>query len=282
MGQQRQERPLRPDPLVRSVGFLLQRNVILALLFGAATVSWTALLRQQSGMAMASTPTMGMSAPLFLAVWVVMMIAMMFPTAAPMILTFHRIQAGKRVRSDSFVSTWVFVLGYLLVWTAAGVVAYGGALAAEAIAARAHVHSETAARVGGVLLALAGIYQLSPLKDVCLAQCRSPITFVLTAWRDGIGGALRMGLEHGGACLGCCWLLFLILFPLGMMNVAAMAVVTLLIFAEKALARGRGIASWAGVALIVYGLSVLVVPRTLPTFAPANDAKMVMPPGMKM
>lgn len=256
--------------------------LILALLLVAAAASWIALLRQQSGMAMASTPTMGMPAPLFLAVWVVMMIAMMFPTAAPMILIFHRIQAGKRARSESFVSTWVFVLGYLLVWTASGALGYGGSVAAEAIGTRGHLSAETAARIGGALFVLAGAYQLSPLKNVCLAKCRNPLTFVLTAWRDGTGGALRMGLEHGGYCLGCCWLLFLILFPLGTMNVAAMAVVTLLIFAEKSLARGRRIASWAGIALIVYGLTVLAVPRALTTFVPGNGAPMTMRAEMSM
>jgi predicted metal-binding membrane protein len=259
-----------------------QANVVLALLAATAAASWIVLLREQSGMAMASTPTMGMPAPLFLSVWVVMMIAMMFPTAAPMILTFHRVQWGKRARSEPFVSTWVFVAAYLLVWTAAGVVAYGGALAAEALAARAHLSAQAAARIGGIVLLLAGVYQLSPLKNVCLAKCRSPLTFVLTAWRDGTGGALRMGLEHGGYCLGCCWLLFVMLFPLGTMNVAAMAVVTLLIFAEKSLGWGRRIASAAGIALVLYGAIVIAAPRALPTFVPGDETKMTMPASMKM
>jgi predicted metal-binding membrane protein len=117
-----------------------------------------------------------------------------------------------------------------------------------------------------VVLIVAGLYQLSPLKDKCLAQCRTPTTFIMTRWREGRVGALRMGLEHGAFCLGCCWLLFVILFPLGMANVAAMAGITLLIFAEKTLAIGKPVARAAAVALVAYGaLVLLVLPDALPT-----------------
>ena len=124
-------------------------------------------------------------------------------------------------------------------WTLSGVAAYAGALAAEAVAARTALSPATAARVGGAVLVAAGLYQLTPLKDLCLSKCRTPITFIMTSWHDGAAGALRMGLLHGAYCLGCCWLLFVILFPLGIMNIAAMAVITLVIFAEKTLPWGR-------------------------------------------
>lgn len=237
--------------------------------------AWAGLIWQQMNMDMAmNTPTMGMRAPLFLAVWVLMMVAMMFPTAAPMILTFHQAQAGKRAREGSFVSTWVFVAGYLLVWSLSGVLAYAGALVAEAIAAHARLSGATAARIGGVVIIVAGAYQLSPLKDICLAKCRTPITFILTSWRNGTIGAVRMGLEHGIVCLGCCWLLFLLLFPLGIMNIAAMALVTLLVFAEKALTSGEHIAKYVGIALILYGVTVLIFPQMLPTFMAAGGMNM--------
>jgi len=254
---------------------LLQRNIILALLIAIAAAAWAMLVWQQMNMGMAmNTPTMGMRAPLFLIVWVVMMVAMMFPTAAPMILAFHQVQAGKRARGETFVSTWVFVAAYMLVWASSGVLAYAGAVAAEAIAGYANLSAATAARIGGVVLIIAGAYQLSPLKYACLAKCRTPITFILTSWRDGTWGAVRMGLEHGFFCLGCCWLLFLILFPLGIMNIAAMAIVTLLVYAEKALAAGERIARWAGVALMLYGLTVLIFPQSLPTFMPGGGMSM--------
>ncbi|TPN83611.1 DUF2182 domain-containing protein [Mesorhizobium sp. CU2] len=257
-----------------------QRNIILALLIAVAAGAWTLLIREQfgiaadMGMAMYS-PTMGMKAPLFLAVWMVMMVAMMFPTAAPMILTFHRVQAGKQERGEAFVSTWVFVAAYMLLWGAMGGLAFAGAAGAELIAAHAGLSAATAARIGGALLMVAGAYQLSPLKDICLGKCRTPIGFILTSWRDGRWGAVRMGLQHGLFCAGCCWLLFLALFPLGIMNVAAMAVVSLLVFAEKTLPYGERIAKVSGVALLLYGAAVLVFPQALPTFQPM-DATMPM------
>ena len=123
---------------------------------------------------------------------------------------------------------------------------------------------DNAARLGGVVLLLAGLYQLSPLKDICLSKCRTPLQFILSSWHDGYGGAFRMGLEHGAFCLGCCWLLFVILFPLGIMNIAVMALVTALIFAEKALPIGRQISKLAGAGLIVYGALIMFLPAALP------------------
>ena len=264
-----------------------QRNVILGLLLALAAAAWAALVWQGTGadmdMAM-NLPTMGLRAPLFLAIWVTMMVAMMFPTAAPMILTFHKVQAGKRQRGEAFVSTWIFVAAYLLVWSLSGVAAYAGALAAEAVAARTALSPATAARVGGAVLVAAGLYQLTPLKDLCLSKCRTPITFIMTSWRDGAAGALRMGLLHGAYCLGCCWLLFVILFPLGIMNIAAMAVITLVIFAEKTLPWGRTMARVVAVALIAYGSVVVAAPQLLPTFSAAHnmDTPADMPMQMEM
>ena len=123
---------------------------------------------------------------------------------------------------------------------------------------------ENAPRIGGAILVIAGLYQLSPLKNVCLSKCRTPLQFLLTSWHDGYAGAFRMGIEHGVFCLGCCWLLFVILFPLGLMNLAVMALVTALIFAEKALPIGRQISRLSGVGLIVYGVLVMFLPAALP------------------
>src|SRR6476661_1892911 len=141
-----------------------QRNVILGLLLALAAAAWAALIWQGAAadpdMAMGS-PSMGLRAPLFLAIWVIMMVAMMFPTAAPMIVTFHKVQAGKRQRGEAFVSTWIFVAAYILVWGLAGVAGYVGALAAEAVAARIALTPAVAGRVGGALLLAAGAYQLT-------------------------------------------------------------------------------------------------------------------------
>jgi predicted metal-binding membrane protein len=190
---------------------LLQREryLILGMLLVLAALAWGLLIWQAPMMNnQARGLTMGISAVLFIAIWALMMVAMMFPAAAPMILMFSAVYAGKRRQEQPYVPTWIFVSAYLLVWTLSGVLAY------------------------------------------FLAK--------------GYAGAFRMGIEHGIFCLGCCWLLFVILFPLGMMNIAVLAAVTVLIFAEKALPIGRHISQLAGVGLIVYGVLVMFLPAALP------------------
>jgi len=146
-----------------------------------------------------------------------------------------------------------------------GVVAYGAAVAGDELADQSTWIMDNAARIGGGVLIAAGIYQLTPLKYVCLNKCRTPMAFILNSWRDGYVGSFRMGLEHGAYCLGCCWLLFVILFPLGIMNVAVLALITLLIFAGKSTPIGRQTAMLAAVALVAYGVLVIFVPDLLPT-----------------
>lgn len=243
-----------------------ERNLILTLLLVLAAVSWAILIWQAAISDKQAMGIMGgMDAPLFIAIWIVMMVAVMFPTAAPMILIFAQVYAGKREKGQPFVPTWVFVSSYLFVWTLFGVLAYAAALGAEELGKQSMWLMDNAARFGGGVLILAGLYQLSPLKHSCLSKCRTPMNFILSSWREGYWGSFRMGLEHGLYCLGCCWLLFIILFPLGVMNVAAMAVITFLIFAEKSLAFGQQIAKIAAIVLIVYGALVIFVPSMLPT-----------------
>ena len=251
-----------------SYPFPRERKLILGLLLSLAAASWAWLIWQSATMnsqVMGMGLTMGMNAVLFIAIWVVMMVAMMFPTAAPMILMYRSVYAGKRQQEQPFVPTWIFVSAYLFVWSLCGVVAYLLAVGIEQVAAQSMWLMENSARLGGVVLVVVGLYQLSPLKHVCLSKCRTPLQFILSSWRDGYGGAFRMGLEHGAYCLGCCWLLFVILFPFGIMNVAAMALVTVLIYAEKSLPIGRQISQIVGVGLIAYGVLVVLVPGALPT-----------------
>lgn len=245
--------------------FPRERNLILAALIVLTVGGWLLLVRQSAMMSttMPAGLTMGMRAPLFLGMWVAMMVAMMFPTAGPMILMFARISAGKRQHGQAFVPTWIFVAAYLLVWTVFGVLAYVAAVGVDRLASQAMAWRDNAARLSGVVIVLAGVYQLTPLKHICLSKCRTPLAFILGSWRDGHAGAFRMGLEHGAYCLGCCWLLFVILFPLGVMNVAAMVLLTALIFAEKSLTLGRPIAQAAGVALVAYGTIVVFFPNAL-------------------
>jgi len=245
---------------------LRERNLILALLLLLSAVSWAILIWQSAISDKQGMDIMGgMDAPLFIAIWIVMMVAVMFPTAAPMILLFEQVYAGKREHGHPFVPTWVFVSSYLLVWSLFGVLAYASALGAEELGKQSMWLMDNASRFGGGILILAGLYQLSPLKHSCLSKCRTPMNFILSSWREGYWGSFLMGFEHGLYCLGCCWLLFIILFPLGVMNVAAMAVITLLIFAEKSLSIGQQVAKIASVILIVYGALVILVPSALPT-----------------
>lgn len=241
-----------------------ERPFILVLLLILAAASWAILIWQTSMMkSMGMGLTMGMGAALFLAIWVVMMIAMMFPATATMNLAFARVQRERSSSRRPAVSTWIFVGAYLLIWTLFGLLAYLGAIAASGLAQHIPWIMLNAARIGGGILVLAGLYQLTPLKRVCLAKCCTPLDFIHGGWCDGSTGAFRMGLEHGIYCLGSNWLLFVLLFPLGIMNIAAMAGFTVVIFAEKMLPRGERIAQGVGLALILSGILVIVVPATL-------------------
>lgn len=248
-----------------------ERRALLWTLLGLAVAGWAVVGWQ----AWSAGPmdhggldlTMGMAAPLFLAMWLAMMAAMMLPAAAPMILAFDRSQRQRRARGAPRVPTWLFVAPYLAVWVVFGAVGYGVAVWVDDIAEGSMWAMDNLPRVAGGLLVLAGAYQLTPLKRACLGRCRTPLSFMLAYWREGRWGAASMGLRHGMFCLGCCWVLFVVLIPLGVMNVAAMAVVAALVFAEKALPGGDRVATLAAPALIAYGVLALLVPDALPTTA---------------
>jgi predicted metal-binding membrane protein len=244
----------------------LEREHVLFLptLLILAAVSW-ALLIWQAGMMNGMGLTMGMGIGLFLAIWMVMMVAMMFPATAPMNLAFARVQRERHDGEHTFVPAWIFVGAYLLIWTLFGGLAYLGANAASELARTVPWLMMNATRIGGGILVLAGLYQFTPFKRICLAKCCMPQQFMRDGWRDGRVGAFRMGLSHGLSCLGANWLLCVLLFPLGLMNIAAMAVLTVLILAEKVFPQAERIAWIVGLALILYGTLVIVVPAALPT-----------------
>ena len=230
-----------------------QHNVILVLLLALATAAWAVLVWQghDVSMPMASPTAWGLDALLFLAMWVVMMVAMMLPTAAPMVLAFHSVHARNHQPDDAFRATWVFVAAYLLVWALSGIAAYAGVLAAAA------AQPMLAAEVNGLILMVAGIYQITPLKQRCRSECRRPI--IMTSWYHRTADAFHMGLLHGVYCLGCCWLFFVILFPLDM-TIGAMAAVTLIILGEKTLRRPEFVSYGAAVVLVLYGGLMVVTP----------------------
>lgn len=244
-------------------------------LLGLAALAWVAtgrlaepemrlglLTRVDSTSSMdAMSPPVG-AVGLFLATWIVMMVAMMFPAIVPVVVTVHRwiVRTG-RSRWESVL----FVGGYLLVWAASGVVVY--ALIAWVLPRLPE--GAAAVRVGAAVLVIAGAYQFSPLKELCLRHCRSPLAFIAEhttrLQRGGMSGA-KVGAVHGLFCLGCCWTLMIVLVLLGMMSLAWMAAVAGVIFFEKRLPRGWSVTRPAGLVLMTGGIVLSLSPQTLPAF----------------
>ena len=234
-----------------------ERAVIIAAVVVVAGLAWLDLLRRGHGvmdMAMPEMEPWSFAAfGAILAMWLVMMVAMMLPSAAPMLLLFAATQRG-RATSGGPATVLAFATGYLLVWGGFSV----AAAASQALLQQSMLLSSNLAMTTGWLapavLALAGIYQLTPLKHACLFRCRSPLGFLLSRWRDGVGGALAMGLRHGAFCLGCCWALMALLFVGGVMNLAWVAVLALFVLGEKVLPGGAWLSRVSGVALLVWAV----------------------------
>lgn len=188
------------------------------------------------------------------AMWAVMMVGMMLPSAAPMILLFSALHRKRREQNAPHVPTLVFLLGYLAVWTAFSGAAtlaqwglHGAALLSPGMALSSPI-------VGGALLVAAGIYQWTPFKEACLRKCRTPLDFLMTEWREGVCGAVVMGLRHGLFCAGCCALLMGILFVAGVMNLLWVAGVAAFILVEKVAPKHRWTARLSGSGLAAWGL----------------------------
>lgn len=231
---------------------------IVAALLACAAAAWLFTAEQAASMSGMGGMAM-LGAGLFLGIWAVMMVAMMFPSVAPMVLAHARIV---RSRGEGALPTVSFVLGYLVVWTAAGLVP----LAAIQLLGTSFASPLSAwlPRLGGAVVLLAGAYQLTPLKNACLRACRSPLGFVMSHnFGGGSPAAARAGMSHGLFCLGCCWALMAVLAVLGLMNLAWMAVFALVFFLEKSWRRGLMLARIVGAACIVIGVAVLIRPEVL-------------------
>jgi predicted metal-binding membrane protein len=194
-------------------------------------------------------------ATLMFLMWAVMMVAMMLPSAAPMLSMYARI-ASAREGSRAY-HVWMFAAGYFVIWTGFSLAATLLQYALQNVAIVSN-GMRTGPIAGGIILTAAGVYQLSPLKNVCLAQCRAPIGFFMTNWRDGAAGAFAMGLDHGAFCTGCCWMLMALLFVAGVMNLAWVAALSVLVLLEKAAPYGRAIARISGIAMIAAGLVLAI------------------------
>lgn len=245
-----------------------ERRIILAGLLGVCVLAWSYVLymgwgmeNMDAGADMAIMPRMVAwnSVDLFLvfAMWAIMMVAMMLPSATPMILVFVTINQRRRVRSEPYVHPAVFVTGYISVWAAFSVIAtlaQWGLLEARLVSP---MMASTSPALGGLLLICAGLYQFTPLKHTCLSKCRSPLSFIMTEWRSGVRGAFIMGQRHGLYCTGCCWLLMALLFVVGVMNLLWIAALAAAILLEKTLPNARWLSIAIGLVLIGWGIGVL-------------------------
>jgi predicted metal-binding membrane protein len=186
--------------------------------------------------------------------WAVMLVAMMLPSAAPLLLIHARVSRNARERGEPAAPTWVFAAGYLLAWTAFSLAATAQQWALERAALLSTKMSAATPYLAATVLIGAGVYQLTALKRACLTHCRSPIDFVMHHWRRGYGGALRMGLEHGLHCIGCCWFLMGLLFVGGVMNLSWIAAISIFVLLEKAAPRGELLSFAAGWLMVTAGL----------------------------
>ncbi|MEK6666238.1 MAG: DUF2182 domain-containing protein, partial [candidate division NC10 bacterium] len=241
------------------------RAIVAAGLLGVAGLGWLYIVRL--GREMAVMADMAMAMPqmtpwdladfvLTFLMWAVMMVAMMVPSASPMILTFATINRKRLVDETPLIRTGLFLVGYLLVWAGYSLLAALGQWGLHAAALITPAMAVTP-WLGGVLLVAAGIYQFTPLKDVCLSRCQSPFGFILTQWREGAAGALVMGLRHGAFCVGCCWVLMALLFVAGVMNLLWVAAIAAFVLLEKVAPLGRVVSRFAGAVLILWGAWLL-------------------------
>jgi predicted metal-binding membrane protein len=214
--------------------------------------SGSGAMADMAAMAMPHRWTAG-DAWLTFAMWSVMMVAMMTPSASPMIEMYARIAAARDDRLAG--APWLFAAGYLAAWLAFSAVATGLQFALDRAAMLTGALRVTPL-AGGIILVIAGIYQLTPLKSACLAHCRSPIGFFMTEWRGGAAGAFAMGARHGLYCMGCCWMLMGILFAAGVMSLPWVAVIAAFVLVEKLLPWGDAIARAGGAALIGSGIAL--------------------------
>ena len=244
------------------------RAIIWAGLGGLTLLAWVYLVWMARAMApMDMDMDMGMVMPhmhawgvgelaMLIVMWIVMMAAMMLPSAAPMILMFATVHRRRAEQRRPVVPTGVFVLGYVVVWSAFSVAAAVLQWTLHAATLLSPAMTSTSPLVGGALLVAAGLFQLTPLKRICLVHCRSPLSFLRTEWREGARGTFVMGLRHGLYCVGCCWVLMGLLFVAGVMNLLWVAAIAVFVLIEKVVPRGEQASRLAGAVLIVAGLAV--------------------------
>lgn len=245
------EHALRHDRLIVAAGIAV-----------AVALSWSYLVAgagidmSMADMPMDPVPWSLAQASLMFAMWLIMMVAMMTPSAAPMVLLFAAIKRRKAAASP-VASAWLFLAGYLVVWAGFSLVAVAVQWGLDQTGLLSGMMASTSTVLAGSILLAAGLYQLTPIKRACLRYCQSPVFFLSRYWQPGALGALRMGFRHGSYCVGCCWFLMALLFVGGVMNLVWIAAVAIYVALEKLLARSQRLSRVAGIALIATGGIVL-------------------------
>lgn len=262
-----QERPRGGAGLAPAFAAARARLGLIALLLVLAGVSWWWTIDRMRGMDEGPWTALG-ALGWFIGVWVVMMAAMMLPSIAPTVALYARM-----TRERSPLSALLFAAGYLVTWSGAGVVAFAIAVAGSRIAGDVLAWDRAGRWVAAATLVLAAVYELTPLKDACLSKCRSPLGFLLGAWREGWSGSLQMGAKNGAWCVGCCWALMASLFALGIMSIAWMAFVAALIAVEKTLPWHRVATYGTAAILLCLGVLLLAAPGAIPALTiPGSDS----------
>jgi predicted metal-binding membrane protein len=245
-----------------ALGFVVALSWIYVLAGAGMNMSAFEMTRLSSGeasigMMMPATWSLGYASLMFV-MWWVMMIAMMLPSATPMVLLFAAMNRKQKESGDPYVPTTLFASAYLVAWAGFSLVAVAVQWGLESLALLSPMLVSASVILGGGVLIAAGIYQLTPLKQACLKHCRSPLQFVLTRWRGGASGAFRMGLEHGAYCVGCCWFLMGLLFFGGVMNLYWIAGIAIFVLLEKTIPVGHWMSRVVGFVLILWGIIVLL------------------------
>jgi predicted metal-binding membrane protein len=258
----------RQPPAVHSAtafGRLDRRTALAGALLALAAAAWIATDLRMAGMDDGPGTNPG-ALGFFIGTWVVMMAAMMLPTTTPMVLTYRALQQERlgHGRSASSGETGLFVAGYLVVWTAAGLLGYALLEAGRSLDGGLFAWDRAGRFIAAGVLVAAALYQLTRSKSACLSRCRSRRAFLLESWRDGRGGALRLGMEHGAWCLGCCWALMAALFALGAMSVGWMALISVLIAAERLLPWRALVTTGVASLLVVGAIGVAAAPARVP------------------
>jgi predicted metal-binding membrane protein len=228
--------------------------IVLGAGMGMSAIDMTTMPRD---MVMAPAVWTAGYAALMVSMWWVMMVAMMLPSASPMLLIFARISRKEQARNRPYVSASVFAAGYLCVWAAFSLLAALVQWGLERVGLLSGMMATTSTWLGAAILIAAGLWQLTPVKHACLRQCRSPVGFLSAHWRDGRAGAFRMGLEHGAFCLGCCWFLMALLFFGGVMNLYWIGGIAAYVLLEKLLPMGHWLGYAVGVVLAGAGVWLL-------------------------